>query len=187
LRRAFVAAVPPPAAVAAVDVAVAPLRREWSRLRWIPSEQRHVTVQFLGRVTDVDVLVAGLRAAARDVEPFAVQLGGGGAFPRARAATVLWGGVAVGAEELGALAAVVGGATAPLGFPVEDRPYRAHLTLARSTRAADLRGAVDALDAAGPGPVWVAGEVVLFESDTRPEGAVHTVVARCGFGAGTKA
>ena len=68
-------------------------------------------------------------------------------------------------------------ATVSLGYVVEDRPFRPHLTIARASRPTDLRDAVAALDAAGPGPPWTASEIVLFESDTRPGGAVHTIVA----------
>ena len=63
-------------------------------------------------------------------------------------------------------------------FVTEDRPYAPHLTIARMARRTDLREAVAVLDAAGPGPEWSAGEVVLFDSDTRSTGAVHTPVAR---------
>jgi 2'-5' RNA ligase len=83
---------------------------------------------------------------------------------------------------MGALASAVTGATAPLGFAVDGRPFRAHLTIARPARPTDLRDAVALVDAAGPGPAWTASEVVLFESGTRPDGVVHTVIAGVPLG-----
>jgi len=178
LRRGFVAVVPSAAALDHVEAAVAPLRTGMPRLRWTPRAQWHVTLQFLGRVDDVDELVDALHAAVSGVAPFTVCLGGGGAFAKARAGTVLWLGVADGAAPMGALSTALTDATAALGSATEDRPFRAHLTIARARRPTDLRGVVTALDVAGPGPAWTASEVVLVASDTRPDGAVHTVVAR---------
>lgn len=184
LRRAFVALVPPAAALDPVETAVAPLRAEFPELRWSPRAQWHLTLQFLGAAPDVDPLVDALRATVSDRNPFTVRLGGGGAFTKPRSATVLWLGVAEGSGPMSALAGAVTDATASLGFVADDRPFRPHLTIARASRPADLRDAVAALDAAGSGPAWAASEVVLFESDPRPAGAVHTVVARCSCGRG---
>ncbi len=67
-------------------------------------------------------------------------------------------------------------------------PYRAHLTLARVSRVRDSRGGdarardvrelVTALDALAPSPTWTVDDLVLFESTTHADGAVHTERAR---------
>jgi 2'-5' RNA ligase len=141
-----------------------------------------VTLQFLGRIDDADAMVGVLGDAVRDVAPFGLRLGGGGAFPKTHAGSVLWGGVHEGRDAITALAAAVARATAPLGVAPEDRPFRPHLTVARAASPTDLRDAVAALDAAGPGPAWSVDEVVLFESDTRSDGVVHTEIGRCPLG-----
>jgi RNA 2',3'-cyclic 3'-phosphodiesterase len=184
LRRGFVALVPSTEALDHVDAAVAPVRDRLPKLRWMPRAQWHLTLQFLGHLDDADAVVDALRAGVAADAPFTVRLGGGGAFAKARAGTVLWLGVRDGGDALHTLAAAVTVATAPLGFVTEDRVYRPHLTVARAARPTDLRAAVSGLDAVGPGPTWTATEVVLFESDTRPDGAVHTVVARCPLALG---
>jgi 2'-5' RNA ligase len=162
------------------------LRRRRGRRRAVePRSEWHLTLQFLGRVADADALVDGLQRAARDVAPFPVRLGGGGAFPKARSGTVLWVGVTEGADAMIELAGVVVRATGALGFAAEDRPFHPHLTVARAAPPADLRATVTALDAGldpdDLSPEWTAGELVAFESDTLPDGARHTVVARCAF------
>jgi RNA 2',3'-cyclic 3'-phosphodiesterase len=165
LRRAFVAVVPPPAVRAwagtAADVAaaVAPDLR-WSRL-----EQRHLTLRFFGPVPDADALAELVAAVVRRRQPFSLSLGGGGAFPNATRASVLWLGVRDGTDALPGLAETLG----PL-----DRPYRPHLTLARAPKARDLSAAVAALDACGDSDAWPVHEIVLFESD----GSRHTEQAR---------
>ncbi len=59
-----------------------------------------------------------------------------------------------------------------------------HLTLAHArTEARDLRQVVDALDAWGESDAWTVDEVVLFDSDRRTDGAVHTEHARFPLGA----
>ena len=178
LRRGFVALVPSGAAVDHVETAVAPVREEFPNLRWMPRAQWHLTLQFLGHVDDADALVDALRDPEAQVGSFAVRLSSGGAFAKPRSGTVLWLGVDEGGASMTALAEAVVRSTATVGLAPEDRRFRAHLTVARAARPVDLRAAVAALDAAGPGPAWTASEVVLFDSDTRPDGAVHTVIAR---------
>jgi 2'-5' RNA ligase len=182
LRRAFLAVAPPPAVLRWTDSVADSARRDGDGLRWTRTEQRHLTVQFLGAVADLDPLVAAVGEAVRTIGPFTLALGGAGAFPSARRASVLWLGVREGADELTALAATIAGASAPLGFVADDRPYRPHLTLARSARTRDLSAVVEQVDGAGSSPEWIVDEAVLFDSDTRPDGAVHTVHARLPLG-----
>jgi 2'-5' RNA ligase len=153
-------------------------------LRWTRSEQRHVTVKFFGAVPDADALAEFVADSVRARAPFTLSLGGGGAFPSPRRASVLWIGVKQGTGALGELAAPFATADTPdadtpdADTPDRGRPFRAHLTLARSNRARDLRAVVHALDACGESEPWTVDEVVLFESTSAPSGAVHTAHAR---------
>jgi 2'-5' RNA ligase len=172
LRRAFVAVVPPPEVLDAIAARVEVARDEVDGLRWMRREQWHCTVQFLGAVDDVEPLVAALRTCVRMQAPFAMQLGSGGAFPSRERGTVLWLGVSKGARELEGLAAAVG----------EARPFRAHVTVARASTPRDLRAAVTALGSGPAGAPWTVDEIVLLESDTRPDGAVYRCVATFPLG-----
>jgi 2'-5' RNA ligase len=134
-------------------------------LRWSRPEQRHITVKFFGPVPDVDALAAFVADAVRAREPFTLTLGGGGAFPNARRASVLWVGVRQGSDALTALAEP---------FVEDERRFRAHLTLARVNRSRDLRDAIAALDACGESDPWTVEELVLYDSD----GSLHTEQAR---------
>jgi 2'-5' RNA ligase len=138
-------------------------------LRWTMPGQLHLTVKFFGPEPDADALAEFVTDAVRRRAPFSLSLGGGGAFPNARRASVLWLGVREDGGALTALAESLG----PL-----DRPYRGHLTLARAPKARDLRAAVAALDARGDSDAWTVDEIVLFDSETRSDGAVHTEIAR---------
>jgi 2'-5' RNA ligase len=173
LQRAFLAVVPPEEALDDLEGRVEPLRAGAPRLRWLPRQQWHLTVQFLGPVEDAETLLDAVGAAVARLPPFPLQLGGGGAFPSARRAAVLW----VGVDEPGplvALAEAVQERIAGLGHPPGERRYHPHVTVARAARPRPVAALVRRLEAAAPGPAWTVTDVALVESDTRPEGAVYT-------------
>jgi len=68
-------------------------------------------------------------------------------------------------------------AAVAVGFPPEERPFRPHLTLGRWKDRAP-RPELPAFDL-DPLPV---AEIVLYESDLGPAGAVHTPLARFPLG-----
>jgi 2'-5' RNA ligase len=173
MARAFVAVRPPDAVLAAVADAVARVREGGlvPGARWTTPEQWHLTLQFLGNRADLDGVAVAL--AALDAAGGEARLGGGGAFPSTKRARVLWLGVLGGGELLTGLAAAVGALLAPVGYPPEDRPFHAHLTLARLNRPADVRPAVEGLGVDPVGDPWRIGEIVLYESVTRREGATY--------------
>jgi RNA 2',3'-cyclic 3'-phosphodiesterase len=166
LRRAFLAVVPPPATRAWAESVANSAEAIAPDLRWTRTDQRHLTVRFLGHVPDLPPVAEFVADSVRRRSPFTLSLGGGGAFPGPRRASVLWLGVREGSDALSALAATVA--------EPDDHPFRAHLTLARAKRPRDLRQVVDALDASGESEPWIVDEVVLFESD----GSTHTEQAR---------
>jgi RNA 2',3'-cyclic 3'-phosphodiesterase len=183
LRRGFLAVVPPRDVLVAVDEVLAPVRAAAPpRLTWSRPTQWHLTVQFLGEVADVDAVLDAVGDGVAGTRPFRLGLGGSGAFPSAARASVVWIGTDEGEDELGRLASSVGGATADQGYDIDDRPFTAHLTVARCRRPLPV-GSVVASIGDGPfGRAWDVREVVLFESDTRPTGAVHREVAAVPLG-----
>jgi 2'-5' RNA ligase len=175
LGRAFVAVVPPDDVLDAVDAAAAGIEVP-STARRTTRPQWHLTLQFLGNRVDFDAVAGALDALA--VRRGTVGLGAAGAFPSERSGRVLWLGVSEGDALLSQLAAAVGELLEPVGYPPEERPYHAHLTLARLKAPADLRPVVADL---GSGPVarpWTVDEVVLFQSKTRRTGAEYVARAR---------
>jgi 2'-5' RNA ligase len=167
LHRAFLAVVPPSSARAWAESARNSAAAVAPDLRWTRAEQRHITLRFLGALPESDRRNESFAESFRRSSSFALSLGGGGAFPNPRRASVLWLGVREGSEALGALAATI-------ADPADDRPFRAHLTLARANQPRDLRQVVAALDACGESEPWTVDEVVLFDSD----GSLHTEQAR---------
>lgn len=187
--RLFVAAEPSaPVRAAAADAVVA-LRAALDAagagggLRWVPTSNLHLTVWFLGEVSDaraaavLDVLRAPLRVPA-----FELRLSGFGAFPPAGAPRVLWMGVAEGVPQLARAHDEIGERLSPWGFPPEGRAYSAHLTIARvknpphgRARAA-LRAILEERRAeAGSCRI---DALQVFRSRTAPSGAVYEPLLR---------
>jgi 2'-5' RNA ligase len=188
--RLFVALEPPDAVrrrLAAVQEATrVAAGAHAAEIRWAPAVQVHLTLQFLGAVPEerLEAVRAAVREAAAASRPLRLAVHGAGGFPSSRRPRVVWAGVEDDAGGLAALAAGLGRALAPLGFPAEGRPFSPHLTLGRSRDprgARGLGGAITAASALEPVP-WRATEVVLFRSTLGPGGARHDPVERMALG-----
>jgi len=175
LRRAFVAVTPPAAVLDAVERL---FRRDPDRrFRWTRRDQWHITLQFFGRIRDTVAFTEMLRGVFAGQAAVPLRLRGAGAFPKPARAEVLWLGVDDG-ERLAVLHERLCDAAGAFLARRDRVPFLPHLTVARLRRPTDLRADVEALRDVPVGPAWLADEVTLFESDTRPEGAVHVPVAR---------
>ncbi len=155
------------ASVAGVDAESAGAARE---VRWVRLDGVHLTLRFLGPTPDerIPAIEGAIRRAVQGVPPFAVRIGGGGAFPHAGRPRVLWLGVTAGAEQMAALAAVLEDGLVAAGWERDERPFKAHLTLARSDGVRAGPETARALIRAGEEFVadWTADRLVLFESHT---------------------
>jgi RNA 2',3'-cyclic 3'-phosphodiesterase len=165
--RLFVAITPPAAALTELTAAVDPLRLRAPDLRWTSMQAWHLTLAFLGEVDDARVpeLSIRLERAAGRHSPQRLAIAGGGAFPSATRARVLWAGFSADDQALAALAASVAAGARRAGAPPPDegRKYRPHLTLARCKAPADVSGLTREL-AGFSGSPWVADSVHLVRS-----------------------
>jgi 2'-5' RNA ligase len=139
-------------------------------VRWVRMDGLHLTLRFLGPLPEEDVagIAAAVAEAASGRPPFGVEIAGGGAFPSAARPRTIWLAVTAGADDLAGLAADLDGRLEPLGWPRQERPFRAHLTLARADgRRARPRTAAAVIEEAASLQVAFAAErVTLFESIT---------------------
>jgi 2'-5' RNA ligase len=165
--RLFVGLAPSAEALDHLDAACAPLRPGRGDLRWTSRELWHITLAFLGEVSEERLagLLPRLERAARRHLAFGLNLAGAGAFPSPARANVLWGGLSGDRKALGDLAMSVGAGARRAGAPPPDegRRYRPHVTLARCRMPADVRAIVAELSGY-QGPAWTAGEIHLIRS-----------------------
>jgi 2'-5' RNA ligase len=171
-HRVFVAIPLPEAARGEIEALVDAVRAKATPdvrdVRWVRLDGLHLTLRFIGQVAAdrVEHIAAAVEAAATAGEPFEVTIEGAGAFPSAARPRALWLGIGRGRDELAGAASAVEDALASVGLERSERPFRAHLTLARSdgVRAGPdvARRLVDAAN--GRRTSFAADELVLFES-----------------------
>ncbi|MET7450713.1 RNA 2',3'-cyclic phosphodiesterase [Streptomyces sp. NPDC005574] len=187
--RLFAAVLPPEDVADELAVRVAELRKlpGAAELRWTGRPGWHYTLAFYGEVDEdlVPGLSARLERAAHRSARFPLSVRGGGQFGHGK---VLWAGAGGDLPALRLLADRAEAAARRAGVPMgEHRRYQAHLTVARSREAADVRACVEALGAF-ESRTWTVADLALVRSDLPVSGAVgeqprYEVVARRPLGA----
>jgi 2'-5' RNA ligase len=178
--RLFAAVEVAPDVRTALESAIAPLRTRAPALKWTSPEQWHLTLAFLGWIAEdrVAAASAALASAARGVAPFDLALSGAlGTFRSG----VLWVEV-TSSPALGALADATSAQLRATGFEVDERPFRAHLTLARARRGDRVpRGLGEGMVVPARG--WRVERAVLFRSHLSRGAARYEAIASCALGA----
>jgi 2'-5' RNA ligase len=105
---------------------------------------------------------------AASMAPFGVTIRGAGAFPSPGRPRTIWLGVGDGQRELGLAAARLDAALVTRGWPHDDRPFQAHLTLARADGRREGPFVARTLVARAEhfAAAFTADRLVLFESLT---------------------
>jgi 2'-5' RNA ligase len=116
----------------AIVEATAPLRTAAPTLSWVDEARVHLTLKFLGECPPevVGALSDTLSQVAQRHRSFSIGIGEVGAFPNFRRARVVWMGIERD-PRLELLHHDVEVACEAIGFEVEGRAFRPHLTLAR--------------------------------------------------------
>lgn len=192
MARAFIALPLDLAARDAVIGEVERLRPLSRAVAWVPRDNLHLTLRFLGEQSEARLAdaLAALESAAAGEEPFTLGLHGLGAFPGLERPRILWVGVAEGALAARALQARVESGLTERGFLPEARPWHPHLTVGRVFDERRWRGETpaalrQAVAQAGSRPVAHLGitAISLMKSDLGPGGARYTPLASCPLGA----
>jgi len=158
------------------------LKREISgRISWTKPQGQHLTLKFFGDISAEDVknICSAVENRIASVSSLNLKIEKLGVFPDARRPRVLWCGVSGDGEKLLLLQKQLEADFEGIGFPGEDRPFRAHLTLGRIKEPHGLTGISEALTkhnayAAG---VFECRQLILFQSNLLPQGAVYTKLA----------
>lgn len=158
-------------------------------LRWVPVENIHLTLKFLGDVStaNLNMIAEILRNQANACAKFDMAVGGLGVFPNARRPRVVW----VGVEAAGGLMQLqqrIETEMSRLGYPGERRAFSPHLTLARvqpkasSGQARQIGEILTAAAAEQVGEMQVE-RVTLFRSQLKRSGAEYEALSRAELGA----
>jgi RNA 2',3'-cyclic 3'-phosphodiesterase len=153
-------------------------------VRWTKPEQFHYTLKFLSEqsAARAERAVECAEAARESHAGFAMTLGGLGAFPSDQRPSTLWLGATAGADTLAAIAADLDTRLTGHGFPRENKPLKAHLTLGRIKTYKGEAAAARALRKMAEDPRWSGlgsfrvDRFVLMRSTLKPEGSEYAVV-----------
>jgi 2'-5' RNA ligase len=142
-----------------------------SDFRWIPVENLHLTIRFIGSVERATVDEIAARLDELKLGGFNLELGEVGTFKRGRLARVVWLQVQAGADQARLLAARVEAECVRAGLEPEARAFQPHVTLARA-RPRD-GAALPLLPAPPELQPWRAEALVLYSSHLGRAGAVY--------------
>jgi 2'-5' RNA ligase len=149
---------------------------------WVKRENWHITVKFLGEVPDAQVPNVKDVLAHVKVEPMELFADRMLYFPKRGPVRVIAIGIGGDAGRLNQLYDRIEEACQQLGFPKENRPYRAHITLARSRQGQGGNGHTNVRSATlatqFPGPSFHSNQFVLMQSELHPQGSRYTAVAK---------
>jgi RNA 2',3'-cyclic 3'-phosphodiesterase len=150
--------------------------------RWVEPANLHITLWFLGELTDERFArVSAVMAVPFATNAYLLAVNGCGAFPASGAPRNIWLGVSAGRQSTAEIHDELKGRLGPIGFEAEKRPYTPHLTIARvkdirRQAAHQLRTAMAAVPA-DCGSCRIEG-VTLFRSRLSPSGSRYEPLLR---------
>ncbi len=160
-------------------------REEMPGARWVPVDQLHLTLRFIGEVDDTTLLV--IRQTLAEVRapgfPLAVQVVGH--FPPRKAPHVLWVGAAAGAPLVDLQGQVERGVQTA-GLAAEARPFSPHITIARLRETPPhLVAEFEKRHQAFACLPFQVTAFHLYESTLTAKGAIHTLLQSYPLSAAT--
>ncbi|MDW8052939.1 MAG: RNA 2',3'-cyclic phosphodiesterase [Anaerolineae bacterium] len=176
--RAFLALVPDSSALEVLRAYQRVLMRErWAeQVKWVSAQHWHLTLRFLGEITDTQrlQLARQLNVALREqrIQSVRVRFSQPQFFPSPRQPRV----IACLVEStplLQQLAELAEASAQRIGLPPERKPFKGHITLGRTRGDFPLNVALPFDEARSP---FVANTVVLFKSDLTPSGPIYTTL-----------
>lgn len=152
------------------------LRETGSELKLVNLNQIHITLRFLGNIAEDKIEeISGIIRSCASSKKFAIKLRGMGVFPNINHINVVWIGISNPAE-LERMSTCINEKLLEIGFPKEDKPFSAHITLARVKSKRNLNALqrlVKESAARNFGDVLI-NAVYLKKSVLTPEGPIYS-------------
>ena len=172
--RTFLAIPLPQQAKDAVRTLQRELQEKIPAVRWTPSENLHLTLNFFGDTPQesLEKIRVSMLSVKRRHRPFQVEVKGLGAFPSQHRPRIVW----LGLEPKSPLIKLHQDCRlflAQAGITVEARPYSPHLTIGRVRKQS--RDVTELFSSIGEASIgWLpVNKLTLFESRLCPGGAEH--------------
>ncbi len=151
------------------------LKRPVRGAKWVPLENLHLTVRFIGEVSENCLQI--IKEELREISfySFKVKIKDIGHFSAKSTPKVIWAGVDP-HEEIMELREKIDEALSKVKIPLEKKKYIPHVTLAR-LRGTNFQEVVEFLQQ-GMGfftREFVLGQMILFSSKQKEEGSVYSI------------
>lgn len=163
------------------------LSKTASEIKWVESENMHLTLKFLGDVslTETNRICNAVAKAVEKIEPFDLEMATIGAFPNLDRPRTIWLGSDDGIEEMVDLQEAVDQSMKKVGFRLESRRYQPHLTLGRVKRLGpDAKVLTELLKKEayfGAGRTRV-DQVIIFSSQLTKSGPIYAPIGTLPLG-----
>jgi len=157
------------------------LRKTGANAGWVRPEGIHLTLKFLGEVSDTKVQeIMTALAVVQGTGKLNLTVEGAGAFPTVKNPRVLWIGVSGDIEKLAVVHASIEDAMEKVGFEREARKFSPHLTLARVKFPKPRDNWQQKIEGIRDVTIgrFEAGHVSLMKSELTREGAVYTEIGK---------
>ena len=187
--RAFLAISFPSELSSRVEDLQQALKRADADVRWVPSQNLHLTLKFLGEIEDACAteLSGLLRPEIERYSPLELHFEGVGRFPKGGPPRVLWVGCRGDVSPLIGLAQLCERAASVIDVPEERRSFSPHLTIGRVKSGRNRESLLRAMEARFDeviGPLRVP-RITLYKSELTPQGAIYQVLEEFSLGVRT--
>ncbi|MFH0732682.1 MAG: RNA 2',3'-cyclic phosphodiesterase [Candidatus Omnitrophota bacterium] len=154
------------------------LKQSNADVKWSEPENIHLTLKFLGNITDEQIknVVLSLKKISSGFNAFSVHLAQVGAFPKTSYPRVIWVGMDEGAETVKRLNQSIENELEALGLRKETREFSCHLTLGRVRSVKNKQGLTNIIekekDFTSAYRVLIE-DIILFKSTLTKKGPIY--------------
>jgi 2'-5' RNA ligase len=188
LIRAFIAIEIPEEILKELATIQDRLRKTGASVSWVKPGNIHLTLKFLGNIETglIEPVLREMELIGRQMEPFSLEVSGIGCFPNMKNPRVIWVGIEDRDQRVVKLQSTLESSLESIGFSREKRNFTPHLTIGRIKISHGKGVLLDEVRKIGNpflGSIEVK-EMVLFQSDLHPQGAIYTPIGRARFSSG---
>jgi 2'-5' RNA ligase len=156
------------------------LKKAGADVKWVEPQNIHLTLKFLGDITDEQFQKISLiiDTVAKEDHPYNIRINELGAFPKIEQLRVIWVGIDSGDKETKKIAKALEEMIQKIGIPKEDRAFSSHITLGRTRSALNRNNLIDELrkrqeNFKPENGEFVATKITLFQSILSPTGPTY--------------
>jgi len=169
----------------AIEKHTAGLRKLRAKIKWVEKDNLHLTLNFLGEIRPelTSDIADAVKNACAGVSAFDIGVRGTGCFPEKGNPRVVWVAVEEGAKSLSDLSGKIKRCLAGLPVELEDRKFRAHITIGRIKKLEDSAGfkaEIENLREHFFGFQNITN-IDLMESRLSPSGPNYTIIAQAAL------